>query len=275
MIANAVFAALMLARVYALYPEKPLTPFRAWLLFLAPAAILGVFGLFNALSPLTLVYGLVVFGSSAAITVSMAKVWDQQRSPDGPTGTPEHPVNRRPDLALFILFVATCAIFKFGAFWFEGFWPESVVNRAPLERFRTGPDAPTALLSPLRLLAHPLLIGLLLCLNEANLLFRGIMDRLRINPLRHPTDNASFALGPTEEDRRSAYDRGRVIGMLERGLIFILCIQQAYTAIGFVLALKAAVRFKELGNRAFAEYVLIGTLLSTLLAVLIAVIILV
>jgi hypothetical protein len=40
-----------------------------------------------------------------------------------------------------------------------------------------------------------------------------------------------------------------------------------YTAIGFIVAAKAFARFKELEQRAFAEYVLVGTLLSVLLAV--------
>jgi hypothetical protein len=46
-----------------------------------------------------------------------------------------------------------------------------------------------------------------------------------------------------------------------------------YGAIGFVLAAKGLVRFKELENRDFAEYVLFGTLLSALISILVALII--
>ncbi len=38
--------------------------------------------------------------------------------------------------------------------------------------------------------------------------------------------------------------------------------------IGFILAAKAFARSKELENRSFAEYVLLGTLVSTLIAIL-------
>lgn len=66
---------------------------------------------------------------------------------------------------------------------------------------------------------------------------------------------------------RAEYNRGRLIGMLERLLIFMMAASGQYTAVGFVLALKAAIRFPELKERDFAEYVLIGTLLSTILAI--------
>lgn len=56
--------------------------------------------------------------------------------------------------------------------------------------------------------------------------------------------------------------------MLERLLVYIMAVTGQFTAIGFILALKAAIRFSELKDRRFAEYVLIGTLLSTTIAVL-------
>jgi len=43
-------------------------------------------------------------------------------------------------------------------------------------------------------------------------------------------------------------------------LTFILL--QEYTAVGFILALKAAYRFKDTGNHPQAEYMLVGTFLS-------------
>lgn len=100
-------------------------------------------------------------------------------------------------------------------------------------------------------------LGAIICLNEVNFLFRWLMRRLELK------DEVS---GEAEVDR-AEYNRGRVIGMLERLLIYVMAVVGEYTAIGFVLALKAAIRFPELKNRAFAEYVLIGTLLSTVMAV--------
>lgn len=101
------------------------------------------------------------------------------------------------------------------------------------------------------------LLGGIICLNEVNLIFRWLIRCLQLK-------------GEDSEESpvdRAEYNRGRVIGMLERLLIFVMAVIGEYTAIGFVLALKAAIRFPELKNRAFAEYVLVGTLLSTIMAV--------
>ena len=57
-------------------------------------------------------------------------------------------------------------------------------------------------------------------------------------------------------------DRGRIIGYLERPIVFILIITGSYLSLGLVFAAKTLTRFGKLNNRAFAEYYLIGTLLS-------------
>jgi len=54
---------------------------------------------------------------------------------------------------------------------------------------------------------------------------------------------------------------GRKIGILERVLTLLLVIQNQYLAIGFLIAAKSLLRFKDT-ERAKTEYVLIGTLLS-------------
>ena len=43
-----------------------------------------------------------------------------------------------------------------------------------------------------------------------------------------------------------------------------------YSAVAFILAAKGVARFKQLEEREFAEYVLVGTLASTLLTILVA-----
>lgn len=68
--------------------------------------------------------------------------------------------------------------------------------------------------------------------------------------------------------RPSSPDRvGATIGALERLLIvtFILTANQA--AVGFVIAAKTLARFKQLDDREFAEYYLLGTLASVSIAV--------
>lgn len=55
---------------------------------------------------------------------------------------------------------------------------------------------------------------------------------------------------------------GKAIGILERLLIFPLCLLDKYEVIGFVLAAKSLARFKEFDKQNFAERYLIGTLAS-------------
>jgi hypothetical protein len=103
-------------------------------------------------------------------------------------------------------------------------------------------------------------LGLLLTANEANLFIRWILSRLQLRP-------GAINTGIDTNE----YARGRVIGLLERMLIYFFVLNGQYGAVGFTLAAKGFTRFKELENRSFAEYVLIGTLLSSGLAMLIAV----
>ena len=104
-----------------------------------------------------------------------------------------------------------------------------------------------------------MLLGFLLAANEANLLVRWLLGRLQIKP------GASFTLVNPSIDA-GEYNRGRVIGLLERTLIYAFVLGGQFGAIGFTLAAKGFTRFKELENRGFAEYVLIGTLLSSSIA---------
>jgi hypothetical protein len=104
------------------------------------------------------------------------------------------------------------------------------------------------------------LLGLLCAANEANLLIRSVLGRLQLKP-----GSNSTAIDANE------YARGRVIGLLERTLIYFFVLNDQYGAVGFTLAAKGFTRFKELENRSFAEYVLIGTLLSSGLAMIVAV----
>jgi Protein of unknown function (DUF3307) len=56
---------------------------------------------------------------------------------------------------------------------------------------------------------------------------------------------------------------GRVIGMLERGLIYLLVIAGQAEGIGFLIAAKSVLRFGTVGDdRKVSEYVIIGTLAS-------------
>jgi hypothetical protein len=103
------------------------------------------------------------------------------------------------------------------------------------------------------------LFGLLLATNEVNLFIRFVLGRLQLKP------------GSTSPIDANEYARGRVVGVLERMLIYLFVLNGQFGAVGFTLAAKGFTRFKELDNRSFAEYVLIGTLLSSGLAMLSAI----
>lgn len=60
---------------------------------------------------------------------------------------------------------------------------------------------------------------------------------------------------------------GRVIGQLERALIFLFVLANQLSAVGFLIAAKSILRFGEVKDRSHrmeAEYIIIGTLISFL-----------
>lgn len=122
---------------------------------------------------------------------------------------------------------------------------------------------------------HRMIFGALLVTNEANLLIRLLLHGFRLTPpsgdkaAQQPSLSQTPAANQPALDERE-FNAGRVIGILERLLIYFFVLNAQYTAIGFVMAAKSFTRFRELEKRSFAEYVLVGTLLSALLAMLIA-----
>ncbi|MBQ7773912.1 MAG: DUF3307 domain-containing protein [Bacteroidales bacterium] len=100
------------------------------------------------------------------------------------------------------------------------------------------------------------LFALVFLLNgkPANLLIRHL---LRVYSVKNPieTDGAN-------ESIRS----GKLIGNLERWLIIIFMLCGQYEAIGFLVAAKSIIRYKD-GDTSKTEYVLAGTLISVFIAV--------
>jgi hypothetical protein len=105
--------------------------------------------------------------------------------------------------------------------------------------------------------------GVLILLNEINFFIRYFFEALKLVP---------NSTKENEGMNEKTFNAGRVIGMLERMLIFFFVLINQFGAIGFIIAAKGFTRFKELDKRDFAEYVLIGTLLSSLAAMAAAVI---
>ncbi len=67
-------------------------------------------------------------------------------------------------------------------------------------------------------------------------------------------------------DDNSLARAGRIIGVLERILVFTLVLLGEYLGIAVVFTAKSIARFENLNKREFAEYYLIGTLTSVICA---------
>ncbi len=86
---------------------------------------------------------------------------------------------------------------------------------------------------------------------------RGVLDKFPVL-MEHV---AALARGDGES-------RGEWIGILERVIALTFVLTGNYTAVAFVLTAKSIARFKELDNKEFAEYYLLGTSASVAIALL-------
>jgi hypothetical protein len=116
-----------------------------------------------------------------------------------------------------------------------------------------------------------ILAGFLFQLNEANLIVRTLLDALHFSPGSgsRPGLPAAAQVNPQPEIP-DEYQAGRVIGILERSFAYLALLTGRPSIFGFILAAKAFARFKEMENKAYAEYVLIGTMSSVFLAVVVS-----
>ncbi len=102
-------------------------------------------------------------------------------------------------------------------------------------------------LPPARYLLYAL--GLLVCLKPTNIIIKEVLKTFEIKS------------ADTEEKSEELDKAGRIIGNLERILTLVFVSINQFGAIGFLLAAKSLLRFKDTA-RAKTEYVLVGTLLS-------------
>jgi hypothetical protein len=104
---------------------------------------------------------------------------------------------------------------------------------------------------------------------------------VRVGPIRAHATGTTFATGspapasaaaagsgapPAREHSASPARVGATIGILERLLIVAFMMTGAQAAVGFVVAAKTIARFRQLDDRHFAEYYLLGTLASVSVA---------
>lgn len=104
------------------------------------------------------------------------------------------------------------------------------------------------------------IFGIVLCLKPTNVLIKEVLHAFEIK----------IAETTAKEDELN--NAGRLIGNLERLLTLLFVFMDQFEAIGFLIAAKSILRFKDTAT-AKTEYVLVGTLLSFGIAVLIGTII--
>jgi len=226
----------LLARLFVLFRDDAISG-RVWLI--KTIVELGLFGLFYEFSPTWI-------GAAVLVVIANLAGWRWETK-----------ARRKKNLGRLLLGMAELAglSFFFVAGTAMAFHPRIDFAGRSLEDF-------TALAPLIRDMASPrfqmILAGLLLAGNEANLAIRAAFDLLDMKPRALPAGQGVIDQGE--------FNRGRVIGVLERVLLYWFIMEGQLGAIGFVLAAKAFTRFKALDDRPFAEYVLIGTLLSACFA---------
>ncbi len=99
-----------------------------------------------------------------------------------------------------------------------------------------------------------LILALLLCLKPANIIIQEVMKGQGLIA----TDTQYDELQKVTQELKNA---GRLIGNLERLLTLGFVITGHFAAIGFIIAAKSILRYRD-GDTAKTEYVLVGTFLS-------------
>ena len=101
------------------------------------------------------------------------------------------------------------------------------------------------------------IVAFVFCLRPANFFIQNIFK------------DANISI-PDSGKENSLPNAGRVIGNMERMLLLVFVMLGQYEAIGFLLAAKSLLRFRET-DTVKSEYVLVGTLLSFGIAILLGV----
>ncbi len=98
-----------------------------------------------------------------------------------------------------------------------------------------------------------IVVGYILVLKEGTIFTRLVLSNVKAEPASRDVQQKP----DTEE-----YERGRIIGILERSFYYFLILSNNLGGVAVIIALKSLARFKKLDQKEFAEYFLIGSLLS-------------
>jgi hypothetical protein len=96
---------------------------------------------------------------------------------------------------------------------------------------------------------------------------RGVLDKGGNIAELNESGEGSAHIGVKKSRQTPKYNRGRIIGMIERLMLMTFVAMQAYDALAFLLTAKGLFRARELDDAAFAEYFLVGTLTSSMVAI--------
>ena len=101
----------------------------------------------------------------------------------------------------------------------------------------------------------------------ATYVVRGILNKCGALPaLDVPKDSSVVPrpnlVGAEKSVDTIEFNRGRWIGNLERLLLLAIVAEGSYAALAFLMAAKSLIRSRDLENRQWAEYFLLGTLAS-------------
>ncbi|MFS0556762.1 DUF3307 domain-containing protein [Brevibacillus sp. 179-C9.3 HS] len=106
---------------------------------------------------------------------------------------------------------------------------------------------------------------------EGKYLFKAKVDELKMEEFsKHLDISEEFSYTIIKQAQSS---RGTIIGYIERLLVVFLTIYGAYPAIGFIVTAKSFARLKQLDDREWAEYFILGTLTSMFMGLLCGIVI--
>ena len=111
-----------------------------------------------------------------------------------------------------------------------------------------------------------LFVGCYLCCKPSNITIKLFLEKYKIGSSLAKSDSDS-----SEETERKfrIQNAGHIIGSLERLLCFVSILVGHIDIIGFLIAAKSILRFKDNNAETQTEYVLVGTLLSFGMAIVI------
>jgi hypothetical protein len=114
---------------------------------------------------------------------------------------------------------------------------------------------------------------LIFVVRGGTLIVRGVLDRAgTMPPLELEPPASLFPPLPTDLQRALPVDtvelnHGRLIGNIERLILVLFVANSQYTALAFFFAAKGLIRSKDVERRAWADYLILGSLTSFLVAV--------